>query len=324
MRVERYGDFAKEAWDEFVRRSKNGTFLFQRDYMDYHRDRFHDHSLLIRNDDDSLAALLPANLSDGVLSSHGGLTYGGFVSDDAMKLPKMIEVFEATLHFLKEQSIRQLTYKSVPHIYHRAASEEDLYALFLCDARLLRRGALAVVDSAHPLPMQERRRRGARKAAKSGLAVRQTDDFATYWGILDERLREAHDARPAHTLEEIQLLQSRFPENIKLFAAYQDEAMLAGVVIYESETVAHTQYIAANQRSRELGALDLVFDELLNTYYRTKRYFDFGTSDEQQGRVLNRGLIDQKEGYGARVMAHDHYEVEVTDWKPGRLTGALR
>lgn len=324
MRVERYDDSHKERWDKFVRQSKNGTFLFLRDYMDYHRERFQDHSLLIRNDDESIAALLPANLRDGTLASHGGLTYGGFVSDDAMKLPRMIEVFEATLLFLQEQSVRQFIYKCVPHIYHRAAAEEDSYALFLCGARLARRGALAVVDSAHPLPMQERRKRGARKAAKSGLTVRQTDDFETYWEILNERLHQAHRARPAHTLEEIRLLHSRFPENIKLFAAYQDEAMLAGVVIYESEMVAHTQYISANERSRELGALDLVFDELLSTHYREKRYFDFGTSDEQEGRVLNRGLIDQKEGYGARVVGQDHYEFDLADWTPGRLTGALR
>lgn len=324
MRVERYDDSAKETWDEFVRRSKNGTFLFLRDYMDYHRDRFQDHSLLIRNDDESIAALLPANLRDQVLFSHGGLTYGSFVSDDAMKLPKMIDVFEATLLFLQEQSIRQLIYKCIPHIYHRAPAEEDSYALFLSDARLVRRGALTVSDSAHPLPMQERRKRGARKAAKSGLTVRETDDFETYWAILEKRLREAHGVEPAHTLKEIRLLHSRFPENIKLFAAYQDGAMLAGVVIYESEMVAHAQYIAANERSRDLGALDLVFDELLSTHYRRKRYFDFGTSDEQEGRVLNRGLIDQKEGYGARVVGQDHYELDLADWAPGRLTGALK
>ena len=324
MRVERYDDSAKKTWDEFVRRSKNGTFLFLRDYMDYHRDRFQDHSLLIRNGDGSVAALLPASVRDNALSSHGGLTYGGFVSDEAMKLPKMIDVFEATLLFLQEESIRRLTYKCVPHIYHRAAAEEDSYALFRCDARLIRRGALAVVDSAYPFAMQDRRRRGARKAVKSGLTVRQTDDFETYWAILEERLREAHQTRPVHTLEEIRLLNSRFPENIKLYAAHQDGAMLAGVVIYESEMVAHAQYIAANERSRELGALDLVFEELLTKHYRAKRYFDFGTSDEQEGRVLNRGLIDQKEGYGARVMAHDHYELNLTGWTPGQLTASLR
>jgi hypothetical protein len=291
--------------------------------MDYHRARFEDHSLVIRDDDARIAALLPANVRDHLLFSHGGLTYGGFVTDEQMKLPKMLAVFEAALLFLKDLSFTALVYKSVPHIYHRAAAEEDLYALFLCNAKLHRRGTLSVVESANRLPLQERRCRGARKAQKNGVVVRQSDDLPTYWQILSDRLLSTHGTSPAHALEELQLLHARFPNHIKLFAAYQEGTMLAGVVIYESDNVAHAQYIAANDRSRTLGALDLIFEELLNKTYQSKKYFDFGTSDEQEGRRLNRGLIDQKEGYGARAVAHDHYELTFADWTPGRLLEAL-
>ncbi|HVF71500.1 MAG TPA: GNAT family N-acetyltransferase [Chthoniobacterales bacterium] len=323
MRVEPYQESGKPAWDDFVRRSKNGTFLFLRDYMEYHRDRFADCSLVILEDDGRIVCLLPAHASDGVAVSHGGLTYGGFVTDEQMKLPKMLEVFEQTLRFFQEQSIHRLVYKCVPHIYHRATAEEDLSALFLCNARLLRRGGLAVVKSSNRLPFQERRRRGARKGIKSGIVVRQSEDLASYWEILTERLRQGYDTQPVHGLEEMRMLHQRFPDNIKLFAAYQEERMLAGVIIYESETVAHAQYIAGNEASRDLGALDLIFDELLTKHYATKPYFDFGTSDEKDGRVLNRGLIDQKEGYGARLVAQDQYEVDVANWTPGQLMGAL-
>lgn len=323
MRVERYQESDKEAWDAFVSRSKNGTFLFLRDYMDYHRARFEDHSLVVRDDDDGIAALLPANVRDRLLFSHAGLTYGGFITDEQMKLPKMLAVFEAALSFLKDQGFAGISYKCVPHIYHRAPAEEDLYALFLCNAKLGRRGALTVVESVHRLDVQERRRRGARKAQKNGVVVRQSNDFPAYWEILSERLLSTYGTRPAHSIEEIQLLHARFPNHIKLFAAYQEETMLAGVVIYESDNVAHAQYIAANERSRSLGALDLIFEELLNNIYQSKKYFDFGTSDEQEGRRLNGGLIDQKEGYGARVVAHDHYELNLADWAPGQLIEAL-
>ncbi|MFL6520972.1 MAG: GNAT family N-acetyltransferase [Chthoniobacterales bacterium] len=323
MHVERYEEAAKPAWDDFIGKSKNGTFLFLRDYVEYHRDRFEDHSLVVRHDSGEIAALLPANARDHILTSHGGLTYGGFVTDEKMKLPAMLEVFERTLTFLSENGFRRLIYKCIPHIYHRAAAEEDGYALFLCEAQLLRRGALTVVSRDRPLPMQERRRRGARKAQKNGVTVRQSEELAIYWQILEERLMEAYGTRPVHSLAEMQLLQSRFPNNIKLFAAYRQEEMLAGVLIYESENVAHAQYIAANQQSRDLGALDLLFEELLTNHYRSKNYFDFGTSDEQGGWKLNRGLIDQKEGYGARVVVQDHYDIDLAAWTPGRLTGAL-
>ena len=181
MRIERYEKSRATVWDEFVRKSKNGTFLFARSYMEYHRDRFEDHSLLVFDDDGCLIALLPATRAETALSSHGGLTYGGLVTDETMKVPKMLLVFEALLRFLREHSFRSIVYKTVPHIYHRAPAEEDRYALFLCNARLTRCGVPTVIDKRHRLPFQERRNRGAKKARQNGLMVRETDDFRAYW-----------------------------------------------------------------------------------------------------------------------------------------------
>src|SRR5215469_11873946 len=99
MRADIYTDAQKRTWDDFVRRSKNGTFLFLREYMDYHRDRFVDHSLVMSLDDGDLLALLPGNRVGATLVSHGGLTYGGFITDVRMKAAAMLEVFESALLF---------------------------------------------------------------------------------------------------------------------------------------------------------------------------------------------------------------------------------
>src|SRR5689334_12021295 len=86
MRVERFTVATRSSWDQFVRSSKNGTFLFLRDYMEYHQDRFEDHSLIVRAEGEPgpVIGLLPANRRGGVLESHGGLTYGGVVSGASM------------------------------------------------------------------------------------------------------------------------------------------------------------------------------------------------------------------------------------------------
>lgn len=324
MRIEQYADSHRQLWDEFVAKSKNGTFLFQRAYMEYHRDRFQDHSLLVRDEDNAVVAILPAHQQDQTLISHAGLTYGGFVTSDAVKLPKMLEIFEALLGYLQQNAFGALIYKTVPFIYHRAPAEEDRYALYLCNARLVRRGLMTVVASRSPIPWQERRRRGLKKAKQSGVMVAQSEDWAGYWQLLSERLLEIYKTLPVHTLAEIERLHSLFPGNIKLFSAVKAGALLAGVVIFESDLVSRVQYIAANAEGRELGALDLIFSHLLANEYKAKFYFDFGTSDEEDGRCVNKGLIDQKEGYGARVVVHDHYRVEVGEFKPGQLAGALR
>jgi hypothetical protein len=323
LRVERYSESEKMVWDDFVRKSKNGTFLFLRDYMDYHSDRFQDHSLLIWDEEGKLIALLPANQQQATMVSHGGLTYGGFITDERMKVPKMLEVFETTFSYLQRELFRRLVYKTVPHIYHRLPAEEDRYALFLCNAILIRRGVLAVVSRDEGLPFQERRMRGVKRARRNELLVKESDDFRSYWEILTSRLLKAHNARPVHSLAEIELLRSRFPNNIRLFACFRDSTMLAGVVVYETERVARAQYIAASEHGQEVGGLDLVFSELLTKYYASKPFFDFGTSDEKDGRYLNRGLIDQKEGFGARAIVHDHYQVTITDWKEGQLMEAM-
>ncbi len=285
--------------------------------MDYHRDRFADYSLLISDDKGHLVALLPANRENDTIISHGGLTYGGFVVGDDMKTPLMLEVFECVFDHLVKGGFAHFVYKTMPYIYHRVPAEEDRYTLFLCHAQFVRRGVLTVVTNQERLPFQERRARGIRKAQARGLAVRESENFAAFWEILTDILKKMHNTSPVHSLQEISLLHSRFPSNIRLFACFRREEMLAGTVIYESERVAHVQYIASNEQGRAAGALDSLFNFLLGKVYRQKPFFDFGTSDEDNGTYLNKGLIDQKEGFGARAVVHDHYSIRLTDWKPG-------
>jgi hypothetical protein len=291
--------------------------------MEYHRDRFIDHSLLVWDAED-LVSILPGNRTDTTLFSHAGLTYGGFVLSDSMKLPKMLEVFDATFLYLQKSGFIELIYKTIPSIYHRAPAEEDRYALFVCRAQLLRRAVMAVSGAAMRLSWQERRKRGVKKARQSGVVVKESDDWISYWQLLTQRLLETHGSQPVHTAAEMQLLRSKFPDAIKLFCAFEAGSLVGGVVIYETGQVARAQYIAASQRGRELGSLDLLFDELLTNFYVSKAYFDFGTSDENDGRYLNRGLLDQKEGYGARVVVQDHYRVLLNDWKSGQFMEVMR
>lgn len=323
MEAHPYTTSDKQAWDDFVRSSKNGTFLFLRDYMEYHANRFHDCSLVIRDDDKSIVALLPANQQGSRIVSHGGLTYGGFITDAGMKVPKMLQVFGVTLAHLATAGGSHFIYKTIPYIYHRVPAEEDRLALSLCGAKLLRRGVMAVTAADPRPPFQQRRTRGARKAAQAGVTVSETEDFAAYWAILEERLAQTHNAKPVHTLAEIEWLHRRFLGEIRLFGAFAGNEMLGGIVIHETDRVARSQYIAANDRGQQTGALDLIFTELLTRTFATKPYFDFGTSDQDDGRKINRGLVDQKEGYGARMVAHDHYEITLGECDPAIFQEAL-
>jgi len=310
INIVKYSNEKRNEWNKFLYESKNGLFLFDRDYMEYHSDRFADFSLMIYKGDE-LIALLPANIKENEFTSHAGLTFGGFITNSRMTVPKMLMIFNDTINYLKNFSIDKIVYKCIPYIYHLIPAEEDRYALFKNEARLFRRDVTSTIYLQEKLSFQKLRRRCIKKAVSANLKVTKVNDFKSYWHILETNLAKMHNAKPVHSLEEIKYLHGKFPDNIKLFASYQDDTMLAGVVVYENINVAHAQYIASNEKGREIGALDIIFSYLISEYYQNKKYFDFGISTENNGNYLNNGLISFKEGFGARAVVHDFYEVNI-------------
>lgn len=310
MEIVRYDSSFKTLWDTFVDASKNGTFLFKRDYMEYHADRFTDASLLFF-EGGRLRAVFPASLQGDRVVSHGGLTYGGFVTDLTMTAQTMLRMMEALVSYWKGEGFSELAYKRVPSIYHSYPSDEDLYALFRAGATLSKCGISSTVFLPQRMKYARGRRCNLTKANKSGLLFRESDVISAYMELLAKVLEQRHQAVPVHTEKEIAYLRSRFPENIRLFVAEKDGRLLAGSLVYETPLVAHTQYLANSEEGRACGALDFVIDKLISEVYAEKRYFDFGISTEDGGRYLNEGLIKQKQEYGARGVVYEEYTIKL-------------
>lgn len=300
--VKAYSQERKAEWDAFVEASRNATFLLRRDYMDYHAHRFADASLMLY-EGERLTALLPASAHGAEIRSHGGLTYGGLVMPYAGRFTAMtaIEAIEAIKAHYAAQGFERMTYKAIPHIYHRYPSEEDIYALWRAGAELAECNVSSAIDLAEPIPFNENARRNLRKSR--GVKVTETTDFAPFWQVLAAMLRERYDAAPVHTLDEITMLHSRFPENIRLICAERAGEVLAGTVLYFCGPCVHTQYIAASPEGKLCGALPAVMAHAI-AMSEGARYFDFGTCNEDRGRYLNAGLISQKNGFGGRAVAY--------------------
>ena len=309
--INRYVDADRLEWDAFVESSKNGTFLFNRVFMEYHRDRFVDASVLVRDERGKTVAVFPANQSEGCIFSHAGLTYGGMILPDRSTTTTSLKIFNAWVEYWALQGFKAITYKTIPPIYHRLPADEDKYALFRHNAELIRRDITHAVDLRMPLIIQERRGRGKKRAEKQGLVVRQSHDVEKFWTILVENLSREHGTSPVHSGGEMKLLMDRFPQNIELHCIFQDDVIIAGTLIFKTRNVAHAQYIASSLHGREVGALDLLFISLLDHYKSEVFYFDFGISNEEGGRVLNEGLADFKEGFGARAIAQDFYRLNL-------------
>lgn len=312
--IKKYDSKAKRDWDAFITTAKNATFLFYRDFMEYHSDRFEDYSLLVYKKE-TLVGVLPANISEGIVHSHQGLTYGGLVLQKKAKLVDVNEMFSAVLAFLHAEGIPKLTLKLLPRIYPLLASDELEYLLFITEASLVRTDVSSTIETKTALKIQSNRMEGVKKAKKHGLRITEGNEFDPFWEeILIPNLRGRHNAAPVHSLEEVKILQSRFPENIVQFNVYDGTKIVAGATIFETKHVAHTQYISANAEKQTLGSLDFLFEYLINTHYTDKRYFDFGTSNENAGKNINKGLQYWKECFGARSIMHHVYEVPTANY----------
>jgi hypothetical protein len=312
MRIARYTPLLRQQWDALVCQAKNGTFLFERAYMDYHADRFNDCSLMFYNDKDNLLALLPAHFINRqyCVGSHLGLTFGGFILTKNATTDQVLTMFDmAKRWFSTTLGATTWIYKPIPHIFCSMPAQEDLYALFRNHAKLTSRKISSTIELGNALRFRPSRRQGCVHAQKAGIIIGESHDIQTFWLMLDNLLFNKHDAHPVHSLPELELLMGRFPNNIHLYLAHLGNEAIAGTLIYEYAQVAHCQYIASNEQGRQLGALDLLFTYLIEERFAQKRFFDFGTSVEPDGWTLNEGLIFQKEGFGGRGIVYDTYEL---------------
>lgn len=313
IEVKRYIDTDAELWNKFNAESKNPLFMFDRNYMDYHRDRFKDHSLMFY-EDEKLVAILPMSEREDELVSHGGLTYGGFITDKKMQQHTMNECVTSLLQYAGTEGFNKVYYKVIPHIFHEQPAEEDRYALFIQNARIEKIEASTVINLKNPLKISRGRKGHISRARREGVVIEERSsatDFDEFIELQNNVLSEYHGTKAVHTGTELKLLHDRFPENIHLYVAIYNNKIIAGTVVFEYAQVVHTQYMAADNLARQIGALDLTIGTVIDVFKEKKLWLDFGISTEDGGKYLNEGLISQKEGFGGRTNVYEMWKLEI-------------
>lgn len=306
--IKRYTPADATVWDRYVSQARNATFLFYRAYMDYHADRFADHSLMFYKDG-RLHSLLPAHIVDTTLYSHYGLTYGGLVMNIDVTIGDVVELFSELNGYLRDCGITRVIYRPIPWIYHQHPSEEDLYAIFWkCNARLHLRNIGTTIAMQQHLRWRKDHRRRLKQAHESGVRVSRDADISEFWPVLENNLAKRFNAKPVHSLAEMQLLKSRFPNEIIQYNAYIGDEIIGGITFYVTQQVLHGQYSGTTDRGKQAGAMEAIYEQVMYHDYPDIPYLDFGSSTEEQGSVINAGLIAHKEGYGGRGVCYDTYE----------------
>ena len=306
--IVRYSTDRHDAWNSYVAKARNATFLFYREYMDYHSDRFRDHSLMFYVGN-HLHSVMPAHEVGEIFCTHRGLTYGGLLMDENVTTVDVVTLFDELNGYLSGQGFKKVLYRAIPWVYHRLPAEEDLYAMFWkCGARLQQRMSGTVIVIGEHLRWRKDHRRRLKQAQEAGITVKADASLAEFWPVLNDNLMRKFQAQSVHTLEEIELLKARFPDNIIQYSAYLEGQIVGGITFYVMGHVLHGQYSGTTDDGKRLGAMEAIYHQVMYHDYANMRYLDFGTSNEQGGVVLNEGLIAHKEGYGGRTVCYDTYE----------------
>lgn len=319
VKVINYTDSDFDQWDEFVRNSRNGTIMQERRFIGYHgAERFEDCSLMFYDARDKLTAVMPAAVkktTEKIFCSHPGLSHGGVVVNHGFGTSEALSLAQTLVENCRSGGFKAIEIKPVPRIYQHWPCDEIDFALRYC-------GFMPVyTELATVLPLGEittenyfmsrTARRNAKKAENAGVRVRESVDFATYWSILEANLDQRHGARPTHTLEEIKELTRRYPEHIKLVAAFYQETMISGVVVFLlNSRVSNCFYIAQDYDYQQFRPLNLVFYQLINWGIKKGyHYLDWGISTENKGKLVNYGLFRFKEEFGGRGVLRETYRL---------------
>lgn len=317
LEARRY-DFAAATaavWNALIDQSVNGTFLFRREFVEYHAERYEDFSYLLWRSNELVAVFVAARhrttAEPTMLVAHPGLTYGGLVYSAELKYPMIEEAYRVLLNVFRSEGFTKLVIKPTARVFCRQPTDANLFYFHQHNFSLHKRELNSVIDLTQPLNFSKGRKDNVRKARNCGLSIGVSHAFSKFWPLLVDNLWQTHKVRPPHSEDEIRLLQQRFPDNIKLYVAQQDGQVVAGVLLFldAAHGFVHTQYISANEQGKLTGAVDAVIAHILSEVHGQFQRFSFGisTADGQ----LNAGLLAQKEGFGATIELMDAYEKQL-------------
>lgn len=303
----------QDLWNEFVLNSDPSSFLFNRNFMDYHSDRFEDYSLLIYKSF-KLIAVCPAHKTKDALLSHRGLTYGGVLFDPSIKTECIEWVFLKIQEFLRTQGFKTFEVKAAPHFYGLKTHLKSLEYL-RSSAQLQKTEKVFAIDYREPLSLHKTKLKHYRKNHDKDFEIREETDFSVFWNeVLIPRLEIKHGVKPVHSLDEIGLLKRRFPDQIRQFNLWFEDTILAGITIFDKGRVVKSQYGATTPIGQKYRALEYLFIELIYQFKSEKRqFFSMGTaSDSKFKEGYNPGLVRQKQELGCQQYSQYFYKFDLS------------
>ncbi|NUM75606.1 GNAT family N-acetyltransferase, partial [candidate division KSB1 bacterium] len=124
-------------------------------------------------------------------------------------------------------------------------------------------------------------------------------------------LQDKHKTSPVHTLKELFDLKQRLPERVRLFAAYVQDKMIGGILLFicnaQAALAFYISQLAEYQQYRPVNLL--CYETAQWCAEQELAYFDFGTST-LRGEI-NWGLVDFRQAAGAQAAFRDRMRLDL-------------
>jgi hypothetical protein len=309
-----------EEWDNFIDESDNGTIFSKRKFLSYHaKDKFNDKSICIIKDG-KLHSVFTAALveRDGkkILSSHPGASYGGYVYKSELNFKEAHDLAEILLEHGKNLKVDKVQLTLAPIIYQTKYSNYIDFALVRNGFEYLKREISSIVqldfESEQLLNgYRAEARTATKKALKKGVEIVETERFDEYYEILKKNLKLRHNVNPAHTLDELKKVKNLFPSKVRLWGAFLNNKMIAGVCNFSvNKNVVLAFYISHDEDYQEYRPVNLLFYEIMKRYQTEGfKFLDFGIFTVIM--EPNWGLARFKENFGARGIFRDTFYKDI-------------
>lgn len=250
------------------------------------------------------------------LVSHPGASVGSFVVPESLSIADSMALADCLVTYAKGCEFDRIRITLPPTLYQRRLSNYMDFAFFKQNFHYVKRDITSILFLEESLEttvgkFRSSHRRAVRKANEKGVVVRQSNDFDSFYRILENNLNIRHGVTPTHSLEELKHIHELFPDKINLFAAYIDDTMVAGVVNFlVNNHVVLAFYISHDENYAEYRAVNLLFYSIFDWAVQSHfKIYDFGTFtvDEEP----NMGLGRFKENFGASGIFRDTIELTI-------------
>ena len=300
-----YTNDLRDTWEAFLQDSNNSTMFHSQSFFDYHpADRFDFKHILIY-DAEKLVALLTGAVRGEAFVSCTGASYGGFVLPVDSSIKQVHEIVNTTLNWLKEQGFKEFRLTPPPLFYTKIANNHLEFVLMKNGFTMSNSELTSIVHFQENLAetfsfFRPTARTSTRKAEKEGVTISFSDDFKSFYEILESNLAMRHNVKPTHSLDELQKLKDLMPDNVHQLCAFYKGKMIAGVTIFVTNPRSLLAfYISHNPEYQKLRSLNLLFYKLIEWGIEGGfDFLDFGTFTLNM--EPNFGLARFKEGFGAR------------------------